>query len=37
LAQSEVASELLKLGITVSSAAFLRIWKEHGLDERASL
>jgi hypothetical protein len=36
LAQSEVASELLKQGITVSPVAILKIWMDHGLDERAS-
>lgn len=33
LAQSEVASELLKQGITVSPPSILRIWKEYGMDE----
>jgi transposase len=33
LAHSEVVSELLKQGITVSPSAILRIWKEYGMDE----
>ena len=33
LAQSEVASELLKQGITVSTSAIAKIWKEYGLDD----
>jgi hypothetical protein len=33
LAQSEVASELLKQGVIVSHAAIAKIWKEYGLND----
>lgn len=35
LAQTEVASELLKQGVIVSHAAIAKIWKEYGLYEGA--